>query len=346
MNATFERLFRPYPSAAEAVLEWERLRGGERPAEAARRLAVSLILREDARRAVEASAGQQSPSPGFGVQMSRLADRTRVTPLLYLADSDPDVAAFLVDHPHAAEALLEEEGDGPPEEPWAFAARLPDGPHEFLQGVRWVAPLLLEGCGIDRRHAEEFLHHLHAPEVFGPLCERLLAGRDVRSELTALAAEFRRTLAPAAVAPEGKPVEVDVVELIVQRFGEALRLVKAIGAALEPVRALGAGVVRTRGAARAAPVTVPIQGRGVEVVVTVRPAPAAEFGVTLDVRSREAHEWEVRWSAEEAPEGAARAGGWSGTGSVRLPAGRYDFACVSAAGEEGPRFRLVLEGAG
>jgi hypothetical protein len=306
-----------------------------------------MILREDIRRAVEAAAGPTAPTAGFLVPMSRLADRMRVTPLLYLADADPEVARFLVEHPHAVEALLEEEGDGPPEDPWAFAARLPDGPHEFLQGVRWVAPLLLEGCGIDRRRAEAFLHYVHAPAVFGPLSERLLAGRDVRSELTTVAAEFRRTLAPAAVAPQGKPVEVNLTELIVRRVGEAVRLVKCVGAAMPALSVVG---VRTRGAVPAPQdVMFRIQEGEATVVVTVRPAAPEEFEVTLAISGQRtrgtARDWEVHWSDEGVLE-QSLLGAEGGTASVRLRAGRYHFACVSPGGAEGPRFRLVLENAG
>jgi hypothetical protein len=128
--------------------------------------------------------------------------------------------------------------------------------------------------------------------------------------------------------------------------GEALRLVKGVGAALGPVPTLRAAAVRTRGAAPAPRgVVVPLHGPEADVVVTVRPVPPDEFEVTLAVSGRAARGWEVRWSAEGAPEESTlRAEG--GTASVRLRAGRYHFACVSAAGEGGPRFRLVLEGAG
>lgn len=341
MNPILEKWLAPFTAADEALVAWRQSQSGDRG-----RLAVSLVLSEDVRRAVTAEAGRR-PEPGFVARMARLTDRARLTPLLYLAASDPEVAEFLVRSPQAVEPLLREEGDGPPEDVWAFASRARQGLDEFLDGVRWVAPVLLTECGSDPRQAEAFLRHLHSPEVLDRLRQRLAGGGNVRAELTAVAAEFRRASAPAV---EARPTEVDVIELVVRKAGDALQLLKGLGAALAAARGPELAAVRTRGArGAAAPVIVPIRHPGVDVELIVRMAPPDGFAVRLHFTSaagrRAVAGCEVRVSAKDAT-GETRRTGADGTAEFLLPAGDYDFTCSPAPGGKELRLRLVLENDG
>jgi hypothetical protein len=341
-----EGLHKLYTAADEAVAAWRQFQAGRLPEGDGRRLAMSLVLSEDVRRAVAAEAGPR-PEPGFLARMARLTDRARLTPLLYLAAADAEVAQFLVRNPQAVEPLLREEGGGPPEDLWAFASRAAQGLDEFLDGVRWAAPALLLECRCDPGQAEAFLRYVHSPDTLDRLRERLAGGGNARAELTALAAEFRRASAPG---PEARPTEVDVIELVVRKAGEALQLLKGVGAALAAGRGPELGTVRTRGASRAAaPVVVPIRRPGVDVEVTIRSAPPDAFAVRLHFTSaadrRAVSGCEVRVSAEGAA-GESRRTGAAGAADFLLPAGRYEFACRPAPGAREFRLRLALVNGG
>ncbi len=176
----------PIQAPEEALAVWVRVYSGRDPDAVLRPLcaglARALVARPDLRRQVqEHLTDRLGPVPDFVARLAGVTARLGDAPLGELAAEDPDVASFLVRHPHVIPFLLEQQREAA-RGPAAAAAPVPPLPplsapiHAMFQGHEELTPpgaapggapgTLLERARAGEAEAWQLLAQLLVPLIY------------------------------------------------------------------------------------------------------------------------------------------------------------------------------------